>query len=180
MKINVHAVPDAGLELTDDISAEELGLDTDEIEVVGTCHLSVRVRKLAAAFQVASQARVTVAQECARCLEPIERTIEPKFDMIYEEAGAAHARTEEHIRQGDLGITFFSDSEIDLSSEIKQALRLALPLKPLCREDCRGLCPRCGASLNTGECECRERGEEAHSATMGDLLKKWGAGTKAR
>lgn len=180
MKINVHAVPDAGLELADDISTEELGLDTDEIEVVGTCHLSVRVRKLGAGFQVTGQARVTVAQECARCLEPIERTIEPTFDMVYEKAGSAHMRTEEQIRQGDLGITFFNDSEIDLGPEAKQAVRLALPLKPLCRQDCRGLCPSCGTNLDTGECECRERGKEAHSATMGDLLKKWGAGTKAR
>ena len=180
MQINVHAVPDTGLELADDISAEELGLDIDETEGVGTCYLSVWVKKLGAGFQVTGQARVTVAQECARCLEPIERTVEPTFGMIYEKAGLAHTRTEEHIRQGDLGITFFSDNEIDLGPEVKQAVRLALPLKPLCQANCQGLCPKCGTNLNTDRCECQEKGTEAQPATIGDLLKKWGTGTKAR
>lgn len=180
MKINVHAVTDAGLDLADEISASELGLDPLGLDVVGKCYLSVRVRKVGVGLHVRGHARVRVALECARCLKRAERTLEPDIDMVFEPAGVAHTRTEEQLRQLDLGITFFYGNEIDLGPEVCQAVRLALPAKPLCRGDCRGLCPECGANLNMEPCGCKRARPRATGGNLDDLLKKWGGGQRAR
>ena len=181
MQINIHAVPDGGLDLADEISASELGLDPEEFDVVGNCHLSIQVRKVGTGFHVRGRARVTVAQACARCLQAIERTVEPEIQMVFEPAGAAHTRTEEQVRRLDLGITFFQGNGIDLGPEVRQAVSLALPLKPLCRDDCKGLCPGCGVNLNVEPCRCcKEPGPRAAGSTLDDLLKKWGGRGHAR
>ena len=55
---------------------------------------------------------------------------------------------------GEIDISFYRDDEIDLSELLREQFYLALPMKPLCREDCRGLCPQCGVNRNTGTCDC--------------------------
>jgi len=179
MKLNIKAVPAHGLELADDISAAEMGLAPDDLEVVEPCHLSVRVRKVGVGYHMTGQARVTAVQQCARCLAAVSRTVEPTFSMLYEPAGGANARTQDDLRRQDVGITFFEGCEIDLGPEIRQAVGQALPAKPLCREDCRGLCPSCGADLNEGPCSCKSKPAEAGGA-MADLLKKWGGDKGSR
>lgn len=179
MKINIHAISDEGLDLDDDISADDLGLTPDDVEIEGTCYLSLRVRKLGVGFHVQGRVRARVVQTCARCLEPAPHAIEPTFQMLYQEAGTAGDRTDEELRSQDLGVSFYQSHEIDLSPEIRQALLLAMPTKPLCREDCRGLCPTCGATLNAGPCACARKDGEPAGGTLDDLLKKWGPSRRA-
>ena len=180
MKINAHAVPEAGLDLSDAISARGAGLDSPELDVVGDCHLSVRLRKLGARYHVTGAIRVTVALTCARCLARMEKVLEPSLQMVFESAHASATRTETQIRNRDLGLSFFEGNEIDLGPELRQAVLLAIPHKPICRADCRGLCPSCGANLNVESCRCQRPTSHASGGTLRDLLTKWGSGTRAR
>ena len=64
---------------------------------------------------------------------------------------------EREIEEDDLTTAFYENDEIDLGQLMQEQFYLALPMKPLCRDDCKGLCPECGTNLNRGTCDCKPR-----------------------
>jgi uncharacterized protein len=71
----------------------------------------------------------------------------------------------------DLSFGFYEREEVDLAPLVRETMILALPTKPLCREDCRGLCPRCGANRNGGECGCRQEWSDPRLEVLRDLKR---------
>jgi uncharacterized protein len=63
---------------------------------------------------------------------------------------------------------------LDLTEAVRQYALLAIPIKPLCREDCAGLCPHCGCNLNLGACNCPPRGADPRLSELSKLKKKKG------
>jgi uncharacterized protein len=70
-----------------------------------------------------------------------------------------------------LTTAYYVDDQIDLGQLMSEQFHLVLPMKPLCRETCRGLCPQCGTNLNAGSCECRTTWEDPRLAPLKALLK---------
>jgi len=104
--------------------------------------------------------------ECARCLVRYREPLREPFRLVLEPAGtrvpADPNAARELARYGmclvdELEMGWFQGHEIDLGSFLREVVTLALPLQPLCREDCRGLCPGCGADRNAGPCGCDEQ-----------------------
>jgi uncharacterized protein len=90
--------------------------------------------------------------ECRRCLTPVHRTLKAEVALVWTDPGEAGAESDddsEEVRVLEPGV-----GEIDLGEAVREELILAAPAYVLCREDCKGLCPRCGADLNEGPCEC--------------------------
>lgn len=100
----------------------------------------------------------TAEQSCSRCLKIFSRRFRPEIDLCYrpEAAPSAVKGKETELRADDLITITYQKGEIDLWPEIREAVLLALPLKPLCRDECQGICPVCGADRNAGDCGCRE------------------------
>jgi len=96
----------------------------------------------------------TLTGTCARCLEEYPFPIERDFTFVLKPQ--AGAEPERELSEEDLSLSFYHGDEVDLAPLVREAMILALPTRPLCRDDCRGLCPHCGANLNTGACGCRE------------------------
>ena len=71
----------------------------------------------------------------------------------------------------DIGIGYYSEDHLDLSDDSRESLLLELPAKILCSENCRGLCPRCGANLNEGKCDCCLEAEETRTSKFAELIK---------
>ena len=72
-----------------------------------------------------------------------------------------HGKADEHeVQEDDLGTAFYRDETIDLGDLVREQLYLALPMKPLCAEACKGLCPQCGTNLNRGTCDCRSEWQD--------------------
>jgi len=115
----------------------------------------ITVRTSGRGVQVEGWFHTVLGLECCRCLEvfsfpltsEIDVTLFPETDIVQEE--------EIELVSEDLKASFFSGDEVDLSGLIREQIILNIPFKPLCREDCRGLCPQCGANLNEGDCGCR-------------------------
>lgn len=101
---------------------------------------------------------------CSLCLNPFSIDIDTPFAETYYEAGTAGAS------DGDSGRLYQGD-QIDLSDLIIEGLILAVPMKPVCRTDCKGLCPSCGRNLNTGECGCDRLAPDPRLAVLGEYLK---------
>jgi uncharacterized protein len=90
---------------------------------------------------------------CSRCAAEAKLALDAKFDATYmpvdevEEPGV-------DLSPEDADVRTYVDDEIDLKEMLREELLLALPIAPLCREDCKGLCPRCGKDWNEGPCDC--------------------------
>ena len=70
------------------------------------------------------------------------------------------------VEEDDLSTAFYENDAIDLGQLMMEQFQLALPMKPLCREDCKGLCPNCGMNLNTGTCDCNVKWEDPRLAAL--------------
>jgi uncharacterized protein len=96
---------------------------------------------------------------CSRCLEPFRVPVDVPVDLLFLPAsGATEARGTDDDRQlsdEDASVSFYEDETIDLGQVMREQFYLALPMKPLCREDCKGLCPVCGINRNTATCSCQ-------------------------
>lgn len=87
--------------------------------------------------------------ECARCLKPLMHPVSLKFAEYYS-------------RKPEEGMYAFAGEEIDLDQMLGDNMVLSLPMRFLCRQDCRGLCPACGNDLNEGECGCKPQIDESN------------------
>ena len=115
------------------------------VEVIGVpegsdLQLDIRLESVVEGVLVTGTATARAAGECVRCLDPLERELHASFQELYVYPDSGGADDEETLRlEGDL---------IDLEPVVRDAVVLALPLAPVCRDGCRGLCPECGMRLN--------------------------------
>ena len=96
--------------------------------------------------------------DCSRCLESFPFTIEKTFDFVLTPDPLPTNKNKE-LTADEMGWSFYSGEDIDLSPFVREQALLALPLRPLCSESCRGLCPGCGAELNRTGCGCTPPGD---------------------
>jgi len=92
----------------------------------------------------------TVRQACRRCLEPVERKVREHVDLLFTEPQPG----EEEVDDGEVYLLPTRGDHLDLTDAVREQVLLQVPEFTLCREECRGLCPSCGADLNDGACEC--------------------------
>jgi len=91
---------------------------------------------------------------CARCVEPVEIPLKADFDLIFRPAGADQDPPERSITAPETEIGYYQKDSLQLEDVLREQVLLSLPVRTLCKEDCKGLCPRCGANLNTDPCGC--------------------------
>jgi uncharacterized protein len=94
---------------------------------------------------------------CARCVEPVEATLAGSFDLIFRPGGVDNQPGEHAITEDETEIGYYEESGLLLEDAVREQVLLALPGRTLCREDCKGLCPQCGANRNTAPCDCEDR-----------------------
>ena len=92
---------------------------------------------------------------CARCLEPVLRDVAGDFDLIYRPLGADKGMEERSIRGAEADIAYYQGEGLLLEDLLREQVLLAVPLKAVCSEACKGLCPRCGKNLNVETCACQ-------------------------
>jgi len=115
-----------------------------------------RVERSGDRIMVRGRVRSAAWLECVRCLRGYELSLDVPFEVFAERSGAGSRRDEAELVRDDY-MMFHDGRKLDLCEQIREALLLELPIAPHCREDCEGLCPRCGADLNNGPCACLDR-----------------------
>jgi uncharacterized protein len=109
---------------------------------------------------------------CARCLEPVEQQVARKFELLYRPQGSDARAEELSVTDAEAEIGYYRGEGVELNDVLREQVLLALPLKILCREDCRGLCPHCGQDLNKTQCSCTGALEDPRWAALADIRKK--------
>jgi uncharacterized protein len=125
------------------------------------------------AFRVTGRAVTRLELVCSRCLEPFEVPVDARFELRYvPQAHAAPAGEEHEIREDDLTTSYYREGALDVVEMLREQFQLALPMKPLCAESCRGFCPECGNNLNRAECGCKPVWEDPRLAPLKSLLNR--------
>ena len=91
---------------------------------------------------------------CARCLETVPATVAKQFDLIYRPLGSDRRADEVSISEAETEIGYYQGDGMELADSLREQVLLALPIRFVCKEDCRGICPSCGQNLNEGPCQC--------------------------
>ena len=105
-------------------------------------------------IRVVGDLATSVETACARCLEPVTRDVKRNYELLYRPRGADAGRQEISVTQAEAEIGYYDGEGIDLKDILREQILLWVPMKVVCREDCKGLCPQCGQNLNQGECHC--------------------------
>lgn len=163
MIIQVEKIKDDGLSLAFEEGLEAFPMLAD-IAGAGECEFiapfTTRLRAIRAHDMVEVEGEVSTRVRlcCSRCLDPFEAPLVASFALTYTEelpqVADEEGAEEVEIDADEMGLILFHGDEIDLRQAVEEQVVLALPLRPLCREKCKGLCARCGADLNEGECGC--------------------------
>jgi uncharacterized protein len=91
---------------------------------------------------------------CARCVEPVQTPVEAEFDLIFRPVGADSGAAERAISASETEIGYYLKDSLLLEDVLREQVLLALPVRTLCKSDCKGLCPRCGGNRNRQNCSC--------------------------
>ena len=110
---------------------------------------------------------------CARCLEPVVEEVSRTFDLFYSPLPKGVKPEEARLKEDDAEIGFFEGEGLFLADVLREQVLLALPMKAICRSDCRGLCPNCGANLNHEECRCETHATDPRLAPLARLKQDW-------
>ena len=155
MLIEVSQIPPEGLDVV--LPAEEVdigesaGLWLGPASVRAELHLERSGRGLVVGGTFVG----VVALSCSRCLESFRFQAQDRFDLYCALGLQASPGEERELAVDELDVTYLEEGRINTDHLLRENVLLNLPVQPLCREDCRGLCPQCGSNLNLKSCDCQ-------------------------
>ncbi len=115
-----------------------------------------------------------VRLECGRCLEPFETRIRRDFCLTLVADAAEFGAGEAEVREDDASLFYATEGRVSLAEIAAEQIYLNLPLKPVCDEDCKGLCPTCGVNRNRIECGCRSEEIDPRLVPLLEFKKRTG------
>ena len=145
----------------------------DEFSVLGPVAFKGTLTRRGERFHLKGRVTATLQLSCGRCLTPFPKQVDTAVDLTYipertpvvapKEAvkapgkGAKAPAVEEDVElvEEDLDTAYYRDHVLDLAEMLREQFYLALPMQPLCRPDCQGLCPSCGIDRNVDTCQCK-------------------------
>jgi uncharacterized protein len=141
-------------------------------------HGKIKFTALRGQLRAVGHVEATAGVICSRCLEPFSQRVETTIDELFRQTidvTSGYAVKAEPGEEPDLD-TFTIDQNhiVDLTEAVRQNLLLALPMRPLHSEDCKGLCPTCGTNWNLADCDCPTEEQDPRFAALAQLLE--GAG----
>lgn len=156
MKINIiDDIPDEGLSL--DLTEEgqaltELAGGKLEYSFTSPVAVHLDLTKADGNVFVSGDIKTGISVPCSRCLNEFVLPFETDFSVFY--MIGKEEETEKELKPGDIDVNYLSGPELDTTEMVLAQITLEMPMQPLCKPECKGLCPRCGADLNRGECGC--------------------------
>lgn len=140
--------------------------------VVAPVRLLFDIDKDGKQFRLVGRVQTRLQLSCGRCLEPFELPVDEAFDLVYLPHDDNRGEGELEIANDDLATAFYRDEVIDLGEIVREQFYLAAPMKALCADTCRGLCPICGTNLNTSSCRCQPSWEDPRLAPLRTVIER--------
>jgi uncharacterized protein len=151
MKISVSEIEEGF-----DIDLSEKLQENSHLETVGPVNAHLSIERHGGDVEIKGEIQGTVKLKCSRCLVDFRRDISFDIDLLYQPIEVIQKEEVHEISDGEIAVGFYGNDEIDLTHVIGEQLLLNFPMKPLCNENCRGICSTCGTDLNSKQCECQK------------------------
>ena len=172
MQIWLDQVRDEPFNWDETQSVSPQALDRYELLALSPVHWRGQVVFADPGFFLRARLSYEQTLSCNRCLKPIVEQAKSDVELMIlvehgPEAGGEHA-----LHEQDLGLIYLQDELLETDPILIEQLQLNIPMKPLCREDCRGLCPVCGVNRNLVACACPERAPDPRLVVLKDLATR--------
>ena len=163
LPVRITDIPESGILIEREESPEVFPIlkdleKTGECKFISPIKLSVEVKAIGQMYRMSGSFNTDVQLNCSRCLSEFKKPLSEVFDMAFAHSGSDTTDEgdyqDKELTAEEIGVTYFHGEEIDLKDALQQQLIMSLSQRPLCKEACRGLCQKCGANLNDGDCRC--------------------------
>lgn len=151
------------------VEVDAAELDDDAVLALGPIDWSGRISYAEPAFYLRARLAYEQTLACHRCLAPVVEPVETEVELLLEVDGEQPMAGEHELGEDDLGVVQVDGEVFDPRPLLVEQLQLAVPMKPLCRDECPGLCPRCGADLKDGDCGCKDERVDPRWAALAKL-----------
>lgn len=152
--IDLRELPDGLSTLELELPGETFGLAKADVDLDGPLRVQLILDRRGEEIWIRGKAQGMARQECCRCLAEYAQNLDLEFDVFCAKVPNPNVVSHKAVDEEDGGIHPHDGRVLSIDGEIREAVILGLPMKPLCREACAGLCPRCGEDLNQGPCRC--------------------------
>jgi uncharacterized protein len=180
MVIDLTTLADDAVPVAADIPPPALDAPAEDFVAVGPVHIEGTIERGGAeVYQFRGRMQARLSLTCARCAEPFELPVDAPVDLRFVPASSDAPSSSpvdgdedgHEMDDEDPAVVPYDAPRIDLAQVAREQCYLALPMKPLCRPDCQGLCPQCGINRNTGTCTCENQWEDPRLAGLKSLLQ---------
>ncbi len=170
MHLELDKLGETGGQFAHRYEPEELLLDEEHMRLTEPPEISGRASRSESQVRLRGTITARAEVDCDRCLKAVPVPIETSFDVSYVPADEFTVEAEAaELQEEDLDLSVFEGDAIDIDELVREQLLLALPARALCREECHGLCPVCGADRNTESCACEATEADPRWAALKDL-----------
>ena len=145
--------------------------EDSDISFVSPVDYELKIEKAGNSIWIRGPVRARLSLTCARCLEQFTFSVASRLDMELLPGKEAPGGPEVELRTEEMDIYYFEGEEIDIDPYIYEEIMLSIPLKALCAESCKGICPSCGGNLNIEECRCEKTGPTILTEKLNAFLK---------
>ncbi|HSI89178.1 MAG TPA: DUF177 domain-containing protein [Pyrinomonadaceae bacterium] len=171
MKLDLNKLDRDPIEFDAEIPASEFDGEIPGVEFKDGLRVAGQVEKQAGRIEVNGEISGKAAIDCTRCLESVDQQLSIPFEAVYVSADDFGEESDSEISGEDLKVDVLEGDSLDLAAIVREQVLLGLPAQTLCSEDCKGLCERCGANLNEGECKCGDDDIDPRWAALKGLAK---------
>jgi uncharacterized protein len=170
MRIEVENLKEQGEAFSHSYAPGEVELEEEEgARLVSAAEVTGNASKKGEEVRVRGKIVTEVELLCDRCAAPRRTPLEVEFDARFIPRAVAADETDNvELLPEDLGLAAYEGDAVDVDELVREQIMLALPLRNLCREDCKGLCPNCGADLNAGPCSCEQKEIDPRWSALAD------------
>jgi len=139
-----------------ELTAEEMVLSDAYFSFPSPLQVELDIHRSIETFTVDGRVQGVIRGECCRCLTPVELSLEAPLRLLFQRKQASDEELEAVAEDEEVEILDPGAQDLDLVDRLRNAVLIELPVRAYCKEDCKGLCPRCGHDLNKGPCSCSE------------------------
>jgi uncharacterized protein len=172
MIIDLITLQDSPYEFEVSLAPEEIDLDSDEAKLKTAVKVEGKLTRHIAQIDVEGTIGAQLEIECARCLQKIDKDLEFAFEAAFVTPENFTEAKEAELNASDLDVSVIEGNEIDMIELVREQILLNLPEQVFCREDCKGLCDKCGANRNLIDCNCIEKEVDPRWAALSELKIK--------
>jgi uncharacterized protein len=132
----------------------EPNLEEEAARVVGKVQAAGRIAGVGHRYKVTGTISGQIENDCTRCLVPIASALSLPFEVSYVDPESDSTEVERQVDPADLEIAVAEEGKLNIEDLVREQIILSLPTRFLCKEDCKGLCDKCGANKNAADCGC--------------------------